>query len=321
MAGISRLGKRVLAAVAAALTVTIGAATPSAAAPVKGPLPVPWDLRAGIVPGLVGAEQAPPGANDWHCKPSARHPRPVVLVNPTVTTQALAFQAGSPFLKNQGFCVFTFNFGNVTQIPGFPIQALGDIRQSGRKLAATVDRVLAATGASQVDLVGQSQGAGILPDYYLKFLGGAKKVHTKVGISPSRGTTLSDMVWMRTLIPVIGPFGEQTIRFLTPGLTQQEYDDKLIRQVYGNGDTVPGPQYYAIVTKYDEVVTPYDTQFYDAPNATNWLVQDGCALDHSEHASILYSQRAWWYVLNALDPATASPVPCFYVAPFLPYVR
>src|SRR5689334_1748958 len=101
MALTSRFVKRTVAAAAAALTVAIGAATPATAAPVQGPLPVRSDLRARSAPAPSAAEQAPPRDNDWHCKPTARHPRPVVLVNPTLTTQALAFQAGSPFLKIQ----------------------------------------------------------------------------------------------------------------------------------------------------------------------------------------------------------------------------
>ena len=269
----------------------------------------------------LNANQPPPGANDWNCKPSAQHPRPVVLVNPTTTTQALAWQAGSPFLKNNGFSVFTLNSGNVTPIDGFPFQTLGDIRESGRVLAGVVDHVLAATGAKQVDLVGHSQGGGILSDYYLKNLGGASKVHTKVGISPSNGTTLDEIVFLRTLIPILGPAVYNGLAVGIPSTIQQVFDSPLHQEVYGSGDTVPGPHYYNIITKYDEVVTPFTNQFYKGPNVTNWLLQDGCEADMSEHISTMYSQRAWWYVLNALDPAHASPVPCMPVAPFIPEVR
>ena len=51
-------------------------------------------------------------------------------------------------------------------------------------------RVLAATGAAKVDLVGHSQG-GMMPRYYLKFLGGAALVNRLVALAPSNhGTTL-----------------------------------------------------------------------------------------------------------------------------------
>src|SRR5699024_8747060 len=121
--------------------------------------------------------QVPPsGANDWDCTPTPDKPRPVILVNGTFTTPALRYQAGAPLLKNAGYCVCAFSFGNASGVAQMPVQAIGDIHGSGRELAETVDRVVAATGAEEVDLVGHSQGAGALPDYYINELGGADKV-------------------------------------------------------------------------------------------------------------------------------------------------
>lgn len=288
--------------------------------PFEGALPVRFDLRAGISAG-INPEIAPPGANDWSCKPTPEHPRPVVLINPTLTTQALAWQAGSPFLKNNGYCVFTFNYGNVTPVAGAPFQALGDIPESAQKLSDVVDNVLAATGAEQVDLVGHSQGGGILPDYYLSQLGGAEKVHTKVAISPSTGTTLSEIMWLRSLIPVLGPFVWGSLDMNSSALTQQTLDSPVRLQVYPHGTVaVPGVQYYSIVSEYDEVVTPFTNQYYSGDNAVNIHLQDGCPADLSEHVSTMYSERAWLHVRNALDPEHAQPVPCFRVAPFIPTV-
>ena len=77
------------------------------------------------------------------------------------------------------------------QEPGIPLfHGLAPIEGSAQQLSDYVDQVLGATGAQQVDIVGHSQG-GMMPRYYLKFLGGAAKVGTLVGISPvSHGTTL-----------------------------------------------------------------------------------------------------------------------------------
>ncbi|WP_333619540.1 esterase/lipase family protein [Dietzia sp.] len=291
--------------------------------PFLGPLPVPFNIAAGVKAALA-PQVAPPGANDWNCKPSAEHPRPVVLVNPTVTTQALAFQAGAPLLHNAGYCVFTFNYGNVTPFPDFPAQALGDIPTGAQVLSDTVDRVLAASGAEQVDLVGHSQGGGIMPDYYLKELGGAEKVHTKVGISPSTGTSLSTLAFLRTLIPVLGPIVYGSIDTLTPASTQQVYDSEVSKKVYPDGVVSPaeGVENYAIVTDQDEVVTPYTGQFYEGvPEDHNILLQDGCVVDRSEHVSTMYNERAWRHVLNSLDPERRQGVPCFPVAPFAPWVK
>lgn len=291
--------------------------------PIHGPLPVPFNISAGVSAAFA-PQIAPPGANDWDCKPSPEHPRPVVLVNPTVTTQALAWQAGAPLLKNDGYCVFTFNYGNVTPFEGFPIQAIGDIPTAAQKLSDTVDQVLAATGAEKVDLVGHSQGGGITPDYYLKVLGGAAKVDTKVGISPSTGTNLSTLAFVRTLIPVLGPAILGSMDAFTPASSQQVFDSDVAQKVYPDGTTpAPGVNNYAIITENDEVVTPFTHQYYEGENAHNILLQDGCAQDQSEHISTLYNERAWRYVLGALDPADErwKDVPCFYVAPFAPWVR
>ena len=54
---------------------------------------------------------------------------------------------------------------------------------SAAQLEAFVDRVLAATGAAKVSMVGHSQG-GMMPRYYIQFLGGAGKVDDLVGLAP-----------------------------------------------------------------------------------------------------------------------------------------
>ncbi|MCM6774100.1 alpha/beta fold hydrolase [Nocardia sp. CDC159] len=305
-----------------AITLFPGRADAIPEEPATGPLPVPFDLGAGILPGLF-PESPPPGANDWNCKPAAQHPNPVILINSTATNQALAFAAGSPFLKNNGFCVFTFNYGNPAWLPGeIPLQSLDDIPNSARTLGAEVDRVLAATGATKVDLVGHSQGGGLLPLYYINVLGGNTKVDKMVGISPSNhGTTLSDIAFLRSFIPPVGWWIFDALGLVAPALTQQAIDAPLIEQIYGDGDTRPGVTYTTIVTRYDEIVTPYDQQYLHGPDVTDITLQDGCPADRSDHIATLYSERAWRFVLDALSPSTAMPVPCIRESPFFPGVH
>lgn len=277
-------------------------------------------VQAGVLAALDPVAP-PPGANDWDCVPTPERPHPVVLVNPTFTTQALAWQAGAPLLSNAGHCVFTFNYSNVTDNPHFPAQAIGDIPTAAHALGGMVDRVLAATGADEVNLVGHSQGGGITPDYYLTQLGGAEKVHTKVGISPSTGTTLSTLAWFRSLIPVLGPHVYGSIEDTTPGLTQQVYDSDIARQVYPDGAAgTPGVEVHAIISEHDQVVTPFVRQFYSGPDVTNTLIQENCAVDRSEHIATLYSERSLRSALNAIEPGDPAPVECFPVAPFAPWV-
>ncbi|QIS24035.1 alpha/beta fold hydrolase [Nocardia terpenica] len=308
--------------VAVATAVVSGRAAADPGEPATGPLPVPFDLGA-VFPSGLFPELSPPGANDWTCKPSAAHPEPVILVNSTATSQSIAWQAGSPFLKDNGYCVFTFNYGNPAWLPGeIPLQSLGDIRVSARELGDEVDRVLTATGAGKVDLVGHSQGGGIMPLYYINVLGGNAKVDKMIGISPSNhGTSVSDMVFLRSFIPPVGWWIYNALGIVAPGLDQQAIDDPLDQEVYGRGDTRPGVTYTTIVTKYDEIVTPYDQQYLDGPDVTNITLQNGCPADESDHIATLYSRRAWHYVLNALDPATATPVPCIHEGAFFPGVH
>ena len=69
------------------------------------------------------------------------------------------------------------------------------------------------------------------------------------------------------------------------------------------------------MTKYDELVTPYTSGRLDAPNATNYVLQDGCALDAAEHLAVAFDPRAAQIMLNALDPAHAKALPCRLVLP------
>src|SRR5271169_1877554 len=71
-------------------------------------LPVVYSVAAGFG-GAFDPHSAPPGANNWSCKPSSAHPHPVVLVHGTFANQHDNWMALSPLLYNHGYCVFTFN--------------------------------------------------------------------------------------------------------------------------------------------------------------------------------------------------------------------
>lgn len=106
----------------------------------------------------VSRTASPPGANDWSCRPSAGHPRPVVLVHGAFADMSDSWQALSPLLRNHGYCVFALNYGALAGSDAFGVYAVGDIAQSAAQLSDFVERVLVATDARRVDLVGHSQG-------------------------------------------------------------------------------------------------------------------------------------------------------------------
>ncbi|MFF9774818.1 esterase/lipase family protein [Streptomyces sp. NPDC013978] len=248
------------------------------------------------------------GWNDYSCKPSSAHPRPVVLVHGTFANSVDNWLGLAPYLVNRGYCVYSLDYG---QLPGVAFfNGLGPIDKSAKQLDAFVDRVLAATGAAEADLVGHSQG-GMMPRYYLKFLGGAAEVNALVGIAPSNhGTTLNGLTQLLDHFPGAGDL----LSTATPALADQVVGSPFLTRLNAGGDTVPGVTYTVLATQYDEVVTPYRSQFLDGPNVRNIVIQDLCALDLSEHAAIgLLDRIAFHEVVNALDPAHATPTTCLSV--------
>ncbi|MET9423905.1 MULTISPECIES: alpha/beta fold hydrolase [unclassified Streptomyces] len=245
------------------------------------------------------------GWNDYNCKPSAAHPRPVVLVHGTLGNSVDNWLVLAPYLVKRGYCVFSLDYGQLPDVPFF--HGLGPVDKSAEQLDAYVDKVLAATGAPKADIVGHSQG-GMMPRYYLKFLGGAAKVNALVGIVPSNhGTTLSGFT---KLLPYF-PGAADLLGRHTPALADQVTGSAFLTKLNADGDTVPGVRYTVIATRYDQVVTPWRSQYLSGPNVRNVLLQDLCPLDLSEHVAIgVFDLIAYHEVANALDPAHARPTTC-----------
>lgn len=245
------------------------------------------------------------GWNDYSCRPSAAHPRPVVLVHGTFANSVDNWLGLAPYLVRRGYCVYALDHG---RLPGVPfVHGLGPLDKSAEQLRTFVDTVLAATGAAETDLVGHSQG-GLMPRHYLRFLGGAAKVNALVGIAPDHhGTTLAGLARLLPHFPGAG----HLLSTATPALADQLVGSAFLTRLNAGGDTVPGVRYTVIATRYDEVVTPYRSQYLVGPNVRNVLVQDLCALDLSTHAVIGLADRiAFHEVANALDPAHATPTTC-----------
>ncbi len=273
-----------------------------------GELPVPYGILSAL-PGTLDPGSPPPGANDFGCR-SRAHPRPVVLVHGTFANQSNNWASLSPLLKNNGYCVFTFNYG-APALGGFAY-GMGPIERSAAELAVFVDQVMLRTGAEQVDLVGHSQG-GMMPRYYLNFLGGGRRVHHLVALAPSsHGTTFLGLVDLSRFFGISGLVDRLLAGFCV-SCVQQEAGSDFVKKMASVPDTVPGVHYTVIASRYDEIVTPYESQFLSGPNVRNITIQDVCALDNDGHAGLAWDHIALNEVLNALDPGRSVSVPCTFI--------
>jgi triacylglycerol lipase len=224
----------------------------------------------------------PAGANNWSCRPTVTHPQPVVLVHGTFFDSAISWETLAPMLAADGYCVYAIDYGNNGTAP---------VEQSAQQLSAFVDRVLHSTGAAKVDIVGHSQG-GMMPRYYMKFLGGAPKVDKLIALAPSNhGTT-------NPLAPVVAP--------VCPSCAEQEAGSPFLAALNAGGDTLPGITYTVIESRNDEIVTPYTSAFLQGPKVTNVLLQTDCPRDVSEHITITYDPIALQWVLHALNSTERS---------------
>jgi triacylglycerol lipase len=304
----------VTVALAAALTLV---AAPGAQAATR--LPVPYNFGPGVVQQLAAPNTPPPGANDWACRPSAAHPNPVVLTHGLGANQTVNWGTYSPLLANNGYCVFSLTYG----VPGDPLPVyqpggLAPMEQSAAELSLFVEKVLAKTGASKVDILGHSEGT-LMPNYYVKFLGGAAKVDKYVGLTPLwDGTTLYGLSNLYQLIAGYGlqPVIDGVLNPLCGSCAQFLHgSDFLAKMRSGGGVFAPEVTYTNIVTRYDELVVPYTSGLGSGPNVHNIVLQDRCVLDFAEHLGVAADRNAARHVLNALDPAHAKPVPCLPAGP------
>jgi hypothetical protein len=146
----------------------------------------------------------------------------------------------------------------------------------------------------------------------MKFLGGASKVHTLVGLAPSNhGTTIDGLGTVSSDLPNAAAFTGA----VCTACAQQEAGSSFMTTLNAGGDTLPGVHYTVIESEYDEVVTPYTSAFLSGPDVTDITLQNQCALDFGEHLSMPYDHIADIDVLNALDPAHPQTPACTPVAP------
>ncbi|MDR0417305.1 MAG: lipase, partial [Propionibacteriaceae bacterium] len=110
----------------------------------------PWKIRiarlteinsfpAALATTALDPHRNPSGANNWSCKPSKKHPEPVILIHGTGENAFDNWAGLSPILKDQGYCVFALTFGVTTPLPF--VGGVQDRTASATEIAAFVARV------------------------------------------------------------------------------------------------------------------------------------------------------------------------------------
>jgi triacylglycerol lipase len=259
------------------LLIGAGAGLALAARPGGAPQPPSRAAARGPIPHVAGSTE---------CRPTPRHPNPVVLVPGTFG--ATSWDVLGPALARQGYCVFVLRYGEAGTI---------DVARSAAELGTAVDRVLAVTGAHKVAIVGHSEG-GMMPRYYIKRLGGAAKVSDLVALAPSNhGTT--------DLFALLGAQAG-----CTACGQQFAWGSTFLQRLNAGDETPPGVAYTVIQTVLDAVVTPYTSAFLSGPSArvTNVTLQESCPTDLADHLGVPTDPVAVQWVENALAvPGPADP--------------
>ncbi len=270
-------------------------------------------LALACVPAVAVADEPPPGANDFNCEPTAQHPRPVVLVHGLGANMSRNWSYMSPRLAAAGYCVFALTYGHDERTVGWPYRpgGLERMQRSSRELKRFVARVLEATGARKIDLIGHSEGT-VMPRWYMERRGGAKLVNRFIALTPLwRGSEFGGAALLRDLGSIFGfdePAQDLVVGYCA-SCPQFVRGSDYLNELNSDGEKIPGVRHTNIVTRYDELVVPF-TSGIMRDGGTNIVVQDVCPANVSEHLAVAFDPVVLQMFLNALDPKHATKVQC-----------
>lgn len=183
--------------------------------------------------------------NDMDCNPSSFKPNPVILLHGLLGNSDEFAYMGLRFAL-EGYCAYSLDYGHM---PGIPILGgLNDLMVSAKELSVFVDKVLAATGASKVDLVGHSEGS-TLPRVYLKYFNGTAKVDHFAAIGSNQyGTTLANIVTILEAAKLFSPV-KGVLNAVCKACFQLTLEAPFLDQLAEGGDTYPEVKYLMLVSK------------------------------------------------------------------------
>ena len=237
---------------------------------------------------------------DVACTPTPEHPVPVILLHGTRSDRTVNWQYLGPELAEAGYCVYSLDLPDRGQAP---------IAESVAALASRVEEVRSETGASKVSLVGHSLGGLVARDYVLRGGGGTPErgaVPNAHGHRSGRLGVVDDVIAMGT--PHTGyytePPGDQVdAAFNTscPACWEMARGSSYMQGLNG-GDMTPGTaSYTSIITEYDGVALPLDSQYLpEGPEVANVLLQEECGLHVVDHLTLALDPLVRDWVLSAL---------------------
>ena len=314
---------RGIAPVVLATLAMLSAVVAPASAGERQKLPVDYTVAGALLAQGADAGGDPPGADVAGCEPSRRHPQPVVLVHGLLANQTVNWNAMAPMLANRGYCVYSFTYGEKDGIstPFYEPGGLRRMQASAAQLDRFIDRVRERSGSAKVDILGHSEGS-LMPNYWIKYGGGAGEVDDYVGLTTLwSGTNAAGLNSLNDLAASFGLSGaiisavEQGCESCPQFLASSNFIAKLNR----GGIKAPGVNYTNIATKYDELVVPYTSGLMrEGPRARNFVLQGECPQDGAEHLAVAFDPNAARLVRNALDPERAvalGPENCRVVTP------
>ncbi|KAG0334483.1 hypothetical protein BG000_008303 [Podila horticola] len=192
---------------------------------------------------------------DWSCKPSKAHPYPVIMLHGLLAPSFTSWAYLAQKLSENGYCVFQLKYGMLPNLDD--VGGLTDIRDSAKELDAYVDKVLDATGATQVDLIGHSEGT-VVPRWYLRYLDGADRTRSLVSVSPiGRGTSLQGLLGISQVFGIFDFLSKQVEQYC-PACVQLLDKSDFMQELYEDDqESVPGVRYLNLVTRNDQLVTPF----------------------------------------------------------------
>jgi len=321
-----RAGTTLLASILVALTLIAAPAASATDPTTRPPQPVSYTADAGGVYQITHPGQPWPGVDAWSCAPSPAHPRPVILLHGTGANGVNNWGTLAPALLNEGYCVFAPTFGAVSFAPG--LGGADRVADHVAEMSDYLDRVLAATGADQADVVGHSLGATV--GMHLAKVSRPGSVATVVSIGGFAGgrdgsalpglASLATFVDLERLAADVSreiPDGPLPIPF--PSMLDVNEHSPTGQVLFSGGSPFhPGTRYTLIASALDGLVPPaMSFPKGEHPGVTTHVLQDTCGQNGADHVSLFADPQTLDLVLNALDPDNAQSPRCWPTLPMI----